>query len=534
MANGKEYIVCIESSFLEDEHFEGSLEQLGNQLIETAGPEYSLLVYNDDAFFICKACDDDKDGFYERLRQEPNWQSFAELAQYLNGVSKSINAKLREIILYRGRYAIPTPLETQNEIWEYTKPFVDFIFGGSSSLDPMCYNFTSNPELLKSAVLQYVAESKCMDTEYNDSNLNGSGTTSTDEEAPIGNTVNTERMSDVIEAEVLHKKEDYKSAFKIALARHQGVSHAERGTPCQDYVAVYDNDEAISAVLCDGAGSAKFAEDASRLIAHGLSEILTERCNEIINGSNEQIADIVFGSVNKIIDEVISNTNDGRTIEDYNSTFLSVTIKDNRAVIIHVGDGMIIARKSDELKTISKPENGEFSNETYFVTNPSSKGYMDVSKLILPSNLPFAFVLMSDGTEKSFFSRGKKKILSEQLLNELIDTTVDFPEDIADRILYMYLKHEITKVSRDDCSICIVASRDKKHFFDRIKIDPVERSDKMYDDICDLLKDCKNPIDKVELSKKYEGLESTIEKLIQIGWLTENNSTVTVLGYANE
>ena len=539
MAGGGEYVVSVEFSVLELDGFRKSLEKMTVQMCDIVGRSFSVLVYNQDGYIIIKSDEMEKADL--SCLDSPQWKSFDTLKEYLNQLSLSSKSRLHQLLLYRGRTALPEVLSASNSVWKIIKPFVDDPFGKNYE-KAMSFSFSDKIDLVGLSVIGYVKKVEVpartetetlLETEHVSEQIDNNPETvevTPTAEAGAGCEGANEELPAVIEAETFHAPEDPASVYKVALARHQGVSHISKRVPCQDYTATYTQGDITTAVLCDGAGSAKYAEEGAELIAEGMARILTEHCDELFEGTNGQIADILFPSVQVIIRAEVEKTGDGRTVADYNATFLSVTIKGDKAVIIHVGDGIVISRTENGLKALSRPENGEMSNETFFVTNPASEGYMDVARKKLPDG-PFAFVLMSDGSERSFYSRGQDKLLSLDLLNELIDCTVDLPQEVADKVLYTYLKHEITKVSRDDCSLCIVARRDDSHILTRLGLsadgcDPA--------DIRALILDCEKPVKKSELVERYTALGDVVEKLIADGLLIEEGENLVALGCGND
>jgi hypothetical protein len=58
-------------------------------------------------------------------------------------------------------------------------------------------------------------------------------------------------------------------------------------------------------------------------------------------------------------------------ISDFNSTLVACLLSPTGGFSIHIGDGAIFGESNDgRLEVISSPENGEYANETFFVTEP--------------------------------------------------------------------------------------------------------------------------------------------------------------------
>ncbi len=118
-----------------------------------------------------------------------------------------------------------------------------------------------------------------------------------------------------------------------------------------------------------------------------------------------------------------------------------------------IGDGVIgMLDSGNNLKTISKPDNGEFSNSTFFTTSTKYKERLRILKGRLKS--ADGFILMSDGVEDSLYDK-KKESLSDTnkiIINWLENNT----EKEVEKALYSNLEQIISKQTSDDCSIGIM------------------------------------------------------------------------------
>ena len=60
-----------------------------------------------------------------------------------------------------------------------------------------------------------------------------------------------------------------------------------------------------------------------------------------------------------------------RAIErrQFAATMVLLAIHGDQGLVLHIGDGAVVARKNDQWETLSGPENGEFASTTFFVTD---------------------------------------------------------------------------------------------------------------------------------------------------------------------
>jgi hypothetical protein len=160
-----------------------------------------------------------------------------------------------------------------------------------------------------------------------------------------------------------------------------GQSHISTNTPCQDkhQIRTSANGEWVAIAVCDGAGSAEFSEKGATVTSSYF-------CSELIRLSEQLQNRAPGGWINDFVISCVLNVRESlRSIagsddlRGYHCTLVSALVGPSGGFAIHIGDGAIlggkfksdIENKSTELNSnfiISNPENGEYSNETFFIT----------------------------------------------------------------------------------------------------------------------------------------------------------------------
>jgi len=199
--------------------------------------------------------------------------------------------------------------------------------------------------------------------------------------------------------------------WKLGGVSVAGFSHEEKNIPCQDSHAfrITNNNEVIAAVA-DGAGSARLSHKGAQAfttaIVDRLSEISNERGlnlkdegfirSEIIRIINATSIDLLAMHVTSDLVRGQEEHQDTATLRDFHSTLIIVICGDHGGTFYHVGDGVGAAFSflNPEVAEVSKPENGEYANETYFVTEKNWEDHLRVTNFSSGSD---AILLMSDG-----------------------------------------------------------------------------------------------------------------------------------------
>lgn len=244
--------------------------------------------------------------------------------------------------------------------------------------------------------------------------------------------------------------------WKCIGAAVPGLSH-DRSDPesCQDVVYCFSQKRCSCVVLCDGAGSAKHARRGAQIVSETIAKYLCRHFFSLYNACEGKCAERVISEAVKAVQDDCNRFDDERRMQDYSATLLAVAVKNDKAIVCHVGDGVVGCIDDDVPMVISSPWNGEYANETVFATSPSAAGMMRVIRFHLNSSTK-AFFLMSDGAEASFYARKEKCLISQKGILQLIGFAKELSENEFRKVLYFNLFESISKNTSDDCSMCFM------------------------------------------------------------------------------
>jgi len=267
------------------------------------------------------------------------------------------------------------------------------------------------------------------------------------------------------------------SSWKIASSYIIGQGHISKNIPCQDRTfklidkqfikrvvkrKTYKNRKSIKVVkkildnkktfyglsLADGAGSCKHSDIGAELITKKILNYTKMNFSILFKDEN-----IRFNLSAYIESELQKRTTNNIIFKDLSSTLLFIAIRNNKFIIGHIGDGVIgMLDNKNNIKTISKPDNGEFSNSTFFTTSTKYIERLRILKGTLKNSR--GFILMSDGAEESLYDK-KKESLSDT--NKIIINWLEKnSEKDVEKALYNNLEQVISQQTSDDCSIGIM------------------------------------------------------------------------------
>jgi len=241
--------------------------------------------------------------------------------------------------------------------------------------------------------------------------------------------------------------------IKIANISVIGKGHLKLNKVCQDHSKKYEKKINIL-TLADGAGSKSHSHIASKLLTKEICKYLKKNFDKIYEGEYIYVREnLMTYLLEKLKNKQYSLSLN--SIDQLASTLLFVAIKDNKFITGHIGDGVIGYVKNDELKVISKPENGEYANSTYFI-HPKFKNMLRLGKGEL-KNIT-GFILMTDGGEDGLYDKRKQKLIETN--KEIIVSLKNKSVSRVEKNLKKHIKKLFRQITMDDVSIGVISIND--------------------------------------------------------------------------
>lgn len=198
--------------------------------------------------------------------------------------------------------------------------------------------------------------------------------------------------------------------WKVTGASATGASHVAGDVPCQDAWAQAVVGEWFIGVVCDGAGSAACSDEGARLV-----------CEQVVAAfSGDNAADTTLAALDnasfetRLADALESSRkalgaradDAGHVIKDYACTVVGALVGPTSGWLFHIGDGVGVARQGDT-DIVSHPANGEYANQTFFLTGNDWRSRLRITPLSEPSTM---IALMSDGAMSFVMDKGGRNL----------------------------------------------------------------------------------------------------------------------------
>jgi Protein phosphatase 2C len=192
-----------------------------------------------------------------------------------------------------------------------------------------------------------------------------------------------------------------------------GERNLEQGAAGQDASHCVVTDDVLVAVVCDGAGSVREGRTGSQFIAHTLAEHLSSALHADRNLPEVQAEGHarLEAAIRSAIEAVRARLADlaasrELTLHDFSCTLLGCVASPGGGCFFHIGDGFAIQQGAAGASVLSPPENGEYADETYFVTDENWQDHLRFTPLAAPEH-GCVIGLMSDGTAPFAVNRAR-------------------------------------------------------------------------------------------------------------------------------
>jgi len=179
-----------------------------------------------------------------------------------------------------------------------------------------------------------------------------------------------------------------------------GSSHTKDGRPCQDFslatiVATAEGDVLLAA-CADGAGSAQFSSIGAELACGQLLETISSplQAGLIVSQISAEDFSAWFRSAHEAL---IAKANEIEVApRELACTLLVAVASAGATACAQIGDGAIVIPDNTDYSTVFWPDNGEYANTTFFLTDPAFETHL-VSRVLRGVE---ALAMLTDGLQR--------------------------------------------------------------------------------------------------------------------------------------
>ena len=206
------------------------------------------------------------------------------------------------------------------------------------------------------------------------------------------------------------------SSWQVYGASSIGKSHIDSNLPNQDSIYLQKTEKGMVAVVCDGAGSAKFSQAGAAFFSQSIGKMLLSLGVGLSVSHSVSISGIAFDLV-QVKQQIIEQLSQIRldlqsqltaesSLRDYHTTFTGLLIHSNhQALLVQIGDSPLITSQFvvrhphidyfTNLQVYGDDSKNEYVNETHFITQDNWQSFLRVEPIDLSQ--VDCLALMSDG-----------------------------------------------------------------------------------------------------------------------------------------
>ncbi|MES2386432.1 MAG: protein phosphatase 2C domain-containing protein [Bacteroidota bacterium] len=269
-----------------------------------------------------------------------------------------------------------------------------------------------------------------------------------------------------------YKKEshDLSSLQSIGLkafgASIRGKSHAHSGSFREDDLLLKELPGGwLYAAVADGAGSATFSREGSRLACSGLYRFMQNEGEALAEVSDLEKARALMQRgithIRRLIADEAANVK--AVIKDFNTTFLVTLLRKGKQgydiISYWIGDGGLAINSGEGFTLLGNPDGGEFSGQTRFLTMDRTGLPEDIAERTRFLSVPKieTIALLTDGVTDPVFSTDANLASKEQwaVFWEDFTKNVEVNSPGADKAALQWLGFK-SKGNYDDRTIALI------------------------------------------------------------------------------
>jgi len=201
--------------------------------------------------------------------------------------------------------------------------------------------------------------------------------------------------------------------WRVFSASATGKRNLEQGAAGQDASHCVVMDDVLVAIVCDGAGSVQEGRTGSEFFARALGEELSstlhaDRSVPEVQAEGSARIEATIRSAIEAVRALLAELAASRqlALHDFSCTLVGCVSTPGGGCLFHIGDGFAIQQGAAGDCVLSRPENGEYADETYFVTDENWKDHLRLTPLPVPER-GCVIGLMSDGTAPFAINRAR-------------------------------------------------------------------------------------------------------------------------------
>jgi hypothetical protein len=246
--------------------------------------------------------------------------------------------------------------------------------------------------------------------------------------------------------------------WKFTTASVTGKAHTDRGESGQDFsragTILLSDSEFFIGIAADGAGSTTDGGRGAEIACGTLYAQITDavrNTKDLSRITDQEVMNWITASREAIVADVQER---GKQMREYACTILGSVAGKDHAVFFQIGDGAIVTGSGHDYQTIFWPEQGEYANTTFFITDEQYLNHLHIHHAESPDEI----ALFTDGLQNLVLSFAQKKAhpgFFNPLFNALKKNPDDGFSDFSAQLENFLCRNDIAARSDDDKTLVL-------------------------------------------------------------------------------
>lgn len=250
--------------------------------------------------------------------------------------------------------------------------------------------------------------------------------------------------------------------WRIVQASTTGTSHQETGEAGEDECLAGafrapDGEEYFLGLVSDGAGSASHGRCGASLACHEGIDVIKQWVHNETSLCKFTVL-TVTSWVTAIRSHIFESAKaKNLTPRDLACTLLGAVIGNKNATFFQIGDGAIVIRDHADLYPVFWPDNGQYANMTYFITDEDALDHLH-RKIRVSSSLPREIAMFSDGLQRLalvYQSRTAHKPFFDPMFRTLRQTNLAACDMLYDKLALFLDSPKVNERTNDDKTLVL-------------------------------------------------------------------------------
>ena len=250
--------------------------------------------------------------------------------------------------------------------------------------------------------------------------------------------------------------------WRIVQASAPGTAHNKIGEACEDECLAGafrapDGEEYFLGLVSDGAGSASHGRFGASLACGKGREIIEQWVHNEASLCRFTVITVTswVAAIRSHIFKYAKAKN--LTPRDFACTLLGAVIGNKNAAFFQIGDGAIVIRDHDDLYPVFWPDNGQYANMTYFMTDEDALDHLH-RKIWVSSSLPREIAMFSDGLQRLalvYQSRTAYKPFFDPMFKTLRQANLAACDVLSDKLALFLDSPKVNERTDDDKTLVL-------------------------------------------------------------------------------